>query len=156
MSFVERKLNVMRSWFGGRTVVADGTDGVDAYKQGRADERARTDHDIATARHDETAPRVDRGAINDAYDRGRREERLRHRGSPFLGFITAILVIIALAVLILAVRTGSFAGAGAFIDHLVQAPVQGAADKAGNALENAGQNLKQRAGSGQPTNSAQP
>ena len=137
-------------------MVGDGADGVEAYKQGRADERATVDRDTVAARQDDTAVRVDRGAINDAYDRGRREERLRHRGSPVLGLITAILVIIALAVLILAVRTGSFAGAGAVIDHLIQAPVQGAADKAGNALQNAGQNLKDRAGSGQPTNSGQP
>lgn len=137
----------MRSWFGGRPVVADhtvvGADGLEAYKEGRADERAGVEHDAQ-------AVRVDRGAINDAYDRGRREERLRHRGSPFLALITAILVIIALAVLILAVRTGSFSGAGAVIDGWIRAPVQNAADKTGNALQNAGQNLKDRAGSNNP------
>ncbi|MEO8925622.1 MAG: hypothetical protein ABI306_00525 [Caulobacteraceae bacterium] len=133
----------MRSWFRGRTVVAEGGDGLAAYKEGRADERAGVEHDV-------TAVRVDRGAINDAYDRGRREERLRHRGSPFLALITAILVILALAVLILAVRTGSFAGAGAVLDNLVRGPVQGAADTTGNALQNAGQTVKDRAGSGRP------
>jgi len=147
--FAERKLNVMRSWFGGRPAVAN--DGLGAYKEGREDERARVDREVAAARQDGAAARVDRGAINDAYDRGRREERLRHRGSPLLGLVTFILVVIALAVLVLAVRNGSFAGAGAVIDRLIQAPVQGAADKAGNALQNAGQNLKDRAGSGQPT-----
>jgi hypothetical protein len=139
----------MRSWFGGRTVVADRADGLEAYKEGRSDERAGLAHDGAAAR-------VDRGAINDAYDRGRREERLRHRGSPFLALVTGVLVIIALSVLILAVRTGSFANAGATIDNMIQAPVKGAADKAGNALQNAGQNLKDRAGSGQPASSGQP
>jgi hypothetical protein len=59
-------------------------------------------------------------------------------------------------VLILAVRTGSFASAGAVIDNLIQAPAHVAADKAGNALENAGQNLKDRAGSSQPADSTPP
>jgi len=133
----------MKSWFRGRTVVGDRADGLEAYKEGRADERAGVEHGVA-------AVRVDRGAINDAYDRGRREERLRHRGSPFLALITAILVIIALAVLVLAVRTGSFSNAGAVIDGFIQRPVQNAADRTGNALQNAGQNLKDRAGSTPP------
>ncbi|MGI9169219.1 MAG: hypothetical protein ACR2FH_03465 [Caulobacteraceae bacterium] len=136
----------MRSWFGGRAtpvVRVDPGDGLEAYKEGRADERARVDHDVG-------APRIDRGAINDAYDRGRREERLRHRGSPLLALITAVLVIIALAVLILAVNRGSFMAAGAVIDGWIRSPVQTAADKTGNALQNAGQDIKDRAGSTKP------
>jgi hypothetical protein len=142
----------MRTWFGQRTVVAGGPDGLGAYKEGRADERAVTAHDA-------DAVRVDRGAVNDAYDRGRREERLRHRSSPFLMIVTALLVIIALGVLILTVRTGSFTNAGAVIDSLIQPPVLRAEDKAGSALQNAGQNLKDRAGSSnssQPASSSQP
>ena len=137
----------MRSWFGRRPVIADRTveraDGLEAYKEGRADERAGVEHDAQ-------AVRVDRGAINDAYDRGRREERLRHRGSPLLALITAILVILALVVLVLAIQNGSFSGAGAVIDGWIRTPVQNAADKTGNALQNAGQNLKDRAGSNNP------
>ena len=133
----------MRSWFRGRTVVADSADGLEAYKEGRADERAGVEHGAA-------AVRVDRGAVNDAYDRGRREERLRHRGSPFLALITALLVIVALVVLVLAIQKGSFSGAGAVIDGWIRSPVQNAADKTGNALQNAGQDLKNRAGSSQP------
>lgn len=131
----------MRSWFGRAAPPAE--ERLDAYKEGRADERSRL-HDPAIA---PVAVTADRGAITEAYDRGRREERLRRRGSPLLGFITLVLVIIALAVLILAIRAGSFAGAGAQIDSLLQRPVQNAADRAGNALQNAGQSLKDKAGS---------
>jgi hypothetical protein len=140
-------------WFGNRTVAAGGADGLQAYRDGRADERDRVDHDLAAAR---AAPApLDRGELDDAYARGRREERLRHRGSPFLALITIVLVLIALAVLYLAVTTGSFAGAGTVIDNTMRGPVHGAADQAGNALVNAGQNLKARAADGgsPPTNS---
>ncbi len=131
----------MRSWFGERRVATDRPEGLEAYKEGRADERAGVEHDVA-------AVRVDRGAINDAYDRGRREERLRHRGSPFLALITAILVIVALVVIVLAIQQGSFSGAGSVIDGWIRSPVQNAADRTGAALQNAGQNIKDRAGSG--------
>lgn len=134
----------MRSWFGRPPAPTE--ERLDAYKEGRADERAHI-RDPGTA---PVAAGADRGAITEAYDRGRREERLRRRGSPLLGFITLVLVIIALAVLILAIRAGSFAGAGAQIDTLLQSPVHNAADRAGNALQNAGRSLKDNAGSNKP------
>ncbi|MEO7026498.1 MAG: hypothetical protein ABI056_02995 [Caulobacteraceae bacterium] len=134
----------MRTWFGRPAAPAE--ERLDAYKEGRTDERARLrDPALAPA-----ATVADRAAINEAYERGRREEGLRRRGSPLLGFITLVLVIIALAVLILAIRAGSFAGAGAQIDNLLQRPVHNAADRAGNALQNAGRSLKDNAGSSQP------
>jgi hypothetical protein len=131
----------MRSWFE-RPLASEPATRVDelgAYKDGRADERGRLRQE---------GPHLDR-AVGEAYDRGRREERLRHRGSPLLAFLTLVLVLIALAVLLLAVRTGSFSNAGAVLDNLVQRPVHTAADKAGSALEAAGQNIKNTAGSGQ-------
>ena len=133
----------MRSWFGRRpetnpaVLPADGlpANGLDAYREGRADERQRLQKD---------GVHVDR-AVGDAYDRGRRDERLRHRGSPLLALITIILVVIAVAIIFLAIKTGSFSNAGAVVDNLVQKPVNAAADKAGSALENAGQSIKSSA-----------
>jgi hypothetical protein len=133
----------MRSWFGRRlsadpaVLPADGlpANGLDAYREGRADERQRLQRD---------GVHVDRAA-NDAYDRGRRDERLRHRGSPLLAFVTIVLVVIAVAILFLAIKTGSFSNAGAVIDNMIQNPVHAAADKAGSALENAGQSIKSSA-----------
>jgi hypothetical protein len=131
----------MRSWFGRRLVTDPATaatvpaDGIEAYREGRADERQRLQRD---------GLQVDR-ATSDAYDRGRRDERLRHRGSPLLALITIILVVIAVGILFLAAKTGSFSNAGAVIDNMIQNPVHAAADKAGSALENAGQSLKSSA-----------
>jgi hypothetical protein len=130
----------MRSWFG-RRLATDAAllpgeglpaSGLDAYREGRADERQRGQRD---------GVHVDRAA-SDAYERGRRDERLRHRGSPFLAFVTIVLVVMAVAILFLAIKTGSFSNAGATIDNLIQTPVHAAADKAGTALENAGQSIK--------------
>ncbi len=138
----------MRSWFERRmatdpaVVSSEGlpANGLDAYKEGRADERQRLQKD---------GVHVDRAA-SDAYDRGRRDERLRHRGSPLLAILTIILVVIALAIIFLAIKTGSFSNAGAVIDNMIQSPVHAAADKAGSALENAGQSIKSSADTSKP------
>ena len=66
-----------------------------------------------------------------------------------------LTAIAALAMLLyLAAQTGSFSSGGAVVDNGIsnasqraQAPFKNAANKAGNALENAGQRLKQDAGS---------
>lgn len=128
----------MRNWF--TRAAAPGEAPLDAYKEGRADERAH----LKTP----ALAREDHAAVTEAYDRGRREERLRRRGSPFLMFVTLVLVVVALAVLILALRAGSFAQAGAQIDATLRRPVDSAANQAGNALQNAGQTLKDKAGGG--------
>jgi hypothetical protein len=62
-----------------------------------------------------------------------------------LALITIVLVVIAVAFLLLALKTGSFSSAGAVIDNLVQNPAHTVADRAGTALESAGQHLKNSA-----------
>ena len=113
-----------------------------AYREGRLDEKVRTD-------------RVSDSVAKDAYSRGRRDERVRRRGSPLLTFLVLIVVAIGAVMIYLAIQQRSFAGAGTVVDQkiskaadTVQAPIRGAADKAGDALQNAGANLKQDAGSG--------
>jgi hypothetical protein len=66
------------------------------------------------------------------------------------------LSLAAIGMIYLAVKTGSFASAGAVIDGALSSsaqraasPVTGAENKAGTVLENAGQNLKSHA-AGQP------
>jgi hypothetical protein len=137
----------MTSWFGSRPWgprkgPAPGDDRVEAYREGRQDERAK-----------EPSTKARRGEIEDAYSRGRHDERRRRRGSPLLSFILLIIVVAAGALFYLAVQNGSFASGGAVVDNSIStvsqsatAPVRHAADKAGNALENAGQRLKQKAG----------
>ncbi|MHB8530511.1 MAG: hypothetical protein ACYC8V_13510 [Caulobacteraceae bacterium] len=123
---------------------------LDAYKEGRRDER-RNVGDVA---EDE---RITKKDLADAYDRGRREERLRRRRSPFGTLLMGLLAIVGVIAIVLPIRYGSFTAAGAAVDGVfistaqrATAPVHGAVDKAGNALENAGTNLKQKAGTGGP------
>jgi hypothetical protein len=96
--------------------------------------------------------RATRGEIDAAYDRGRREESLRHRSHPLITLLLVILSLGAIAMVYLAVKTGSFAAAGAVVDGALStsaqraaSPVTGAENKAGSALENAGANLKSQA-----------
>ena len=115
-----------------------------AYREGRLDERGRTN-------------RIAEATANDAYAKGRRDERARRRGSPLLTFLLLIVVAIGAVLIYFAIQNGSFSSGGAVVDQKlstaaakVEAPLQGAADKAGTALQNAGSNLKQDAGSGKP------
>ncbi len=97
-----------------------------------------------------------RAELSAAYEKGRKDEGRRprrRRGSPLFSFLILIVVAAAAGLFYLAAQNGSFASGGAVVDqHLsqasqtVQAPFKRAADQAGNALENAGQTLKQKAG----------
>ena len=137
----------MRSWFARRTAGAGPVD--EAYKDGRSDERQHVEREGA-------APSIDKSDLKDAYERGRREGRVRRRGSPLFTLLVLILVVVGAGLIYLAVKNRSFSGGGAVVDRNLsaaaqsaQAPLRGAADKAGAALQNAGETLKQRAGSGQ-------
>jgi hypothetical protein len=128
--------------------VVDGPAPLEAYKEGRRDERLRADHESVD-------PGVERAELKDAYERGRREERLRRRGSPLISVMVLLAVLVGAGLVYLAVRNGSFSRGGAVVDQglakvsqSAQAPIKGAADKTGDALQTAGQNLKQNAGSG--------
>lgn len=102
--------------------------------------------------------RTDERTTKAAYARGRRDERarlqnrVRRRGSPLLTLLVLVIAAMGGTVIYLAVQQGSFTGAGQVLDTTVShaaAPARSAADNAGNVLENAGQSLKQNAGSGQ-------
>lgn len=138
------------SWFGRRPLESDPVERIDsleAYKEGRLDER----------RVDPAAdPRAAKAEVDAAYDRGRMEGR-RRRGFPILGLAVLLVFIFGALMLYLTISRGSVSKGGAAVDQSIstvaqkaQAPLRGAADKAGNALENAGTDLKQRAGSDKP------
>jgi hypothetical protein len=116
-----------------------------AYQKGRNDGRENLDEGGLIKDHDVSFRR--------AYDRGRRDERARHprrRGSPVL---TTVLLLAACAgafVIYLGVSQGSFTGGGQAIDqNLANAKAQAVqaghnvANRTGDALEHAGQSLKQ-------------
>ena len=88
---------------------------------------------------------------------GRRDARRRGGFSPLLGFLLLVVIVIGAVMIYLAVTHGSFSAGGQVVDNSlsnatakVEAPVHNAADKAGDALQNAGSDLKQTAGSGKP------
>ena len=138
-----------QSWFGRRTVATDGTvetGGIGAYRAGRRDERrlAEQTDDVAHA---------DQIQLDKAYQRGLVDGKRVRRGSFLGGVLTVILLVVAVLAMLLVVREGSFTQAGMVVDHALstsvtqaQTPVQEAADKTGDALQKAGADLKQKAG----------
>jgi len=104
----------MSSWFAKRTAVdvGDPTTQLGAYKAGRRDERLQTEA---------AAPdrRLAKAELNEARDRGRRDERLSNRASP-LGLLIRVLLLAlataAVVAIVLAVQHGSFAAAGQVVD----------------------------------------
>ncbi|HEY1414746.1 MAG TPA: hypothetical protein VGF42_02545 [Caulobacteraceae bacterium] len=102
-------------------------------------------------------PQVPRAELLSAYRNGRLDEAKRRHGSPLLAFIGLVACAAVALMVYLAAQNGSFSNGGAVVDHnlanasqRVQAPIKNAESKAGNALENAGQSLKQRAGDQTP------
>jgi hypothetical protein len=101
---------------------------------------------------------IGRADVDAAYNKGRWDEARRRQGHPFFSFLVLLVVAAAGMMVYLAAQGGSFANGGAAVDNrisqasqTVQAPFKRATAKAGDALERAGQNLKQDAGD-QPTN----
>ena len=68
-----------------------------------------------------------------AYDRGRRDERARHRRSPVMALAVGSAALVGGAVLALAALEGSFANGGAVVDQQVSK----AAQQASQALHDA-------------------
>lgn len=123
---------------------------------GRGARSAPADRDTSTDVNE--VAQTSRADLDAAYERGRRDEAKRRRGSPLVGFLILIIIAAAVGLFYLAAQKGSFANGGAVVDNDISqasqtatGPFRRAADKAGNALENAGQNLKQNAGD-QPAN----
>lgn len=57
------------------------------------------------------------GDVKDAYARGRRDERARHKSHPFLALIVIVVALVGGIMLFLAIREGSFSGAGQVADQ---------------------------------------
>jgi len=116
-----------------------------AYERGRNDGREGVNERGLITEHDI--------AVRHAYDRGRRDERARHprhRGSPVLTTVLFLAACAGVFVLYLGISQGSFSGGGQTIDQgLANARAQAVqagrtvASRTGDALENAGQKLKQ-------------
>lgn len=71
--------------------------------------------------------------IRAAYDRGRRDERARHRRSPVMALTVGAAALVGGAVLALAVLEGSFQNGGAVVDQQMSK----AAQQASQAIQDA-------------------
>jgi ABC-type Fe3+ transport system permease subunit len=120
-----------------------------AYQRGRADGRGDINDRGALSEHD--------SAMRRAYERGRRDERAtrhpRRRGSPVFATVVVLALCAGAFVVYLGVSQGSFTNGGQVVDQNIanakaqaQQAGRNAVDSAGNALENAGQTLKQKSG----------
>jgi hypothetical protein len=98
-----------------------------------------------------------------AYEHGRRDERARRHGFGPLSFIVLLVAILGVVLLVFAFREGSFSAGGAVVDNkLGQAAspattaLDNAASTTGQAMENAGQNLKDQGAAiaGKPADSS--
>jgi hypothetical protein len=117
-----------------------------AYQQGRRDAQANVAQPVLL--------QGDK-ALRQAYERGRRDERAHlRRGSPVLTTVLVLAAAAGLFVVYLGVTEGSFGRGGQLVDQNIanatasaMGVVHNGADRAGDALTNAGQELKRTAGS---------
>ena len=93
-----------------------------------------------------------RDAFAEGIRQGRREERARHRGHPVLALVVALIAVAGVAMLALAAKEGSFSRGGQVVDRQLSAAAGKAQDasssavaQTGQALENAGATIKQKA-----------
>ena len=101
--------------------------------------------------------------VRKAYDRGRRDERARRprrHGSPFLTLVVLMAAAAGVGAIYLGVHEGSFSRGGQVVDQKLSGVAQpatqatrNAADRAGDALQNAGQRIKQAGGDNSASNS---
>jgi hypothetical protein len=143
------EVSALRNPFRTQPAVVGAADPSEAYREGRADERDRLDPDHVVAPNAATASAASAADLKAAFQRGRERERAARRGSPVFNFLILIAVAAAALFVYLAIQNGSFSNGGAVVDrnldqaaHEVNAPIKGAALKAGDALQKAGNSLK--------------
>lgn len=95
-------------------------------------------------------PGLTKEVRRDAYERGRADERSRHKRNPLLTFLIVLAAAVGLVVTVLAIQQGSFSGAGRVLDREARevrevAGQAGAevADEAGEAMQDTGRRVEQ-------------
>ncbi len=74
--------------------------------------------------------------LKTAYERGRRDERARHKSHPFLAMSVAVVALVGAGMIFLAAREGSFSRGGEVVD-LKLASAADSALAAGETTKNA-------------------
>jgi hypothetical protein len=135
----------VRNLFRTQPVGVDTGDNVEAYREGRVDERRQ----VETAPVAPSTKRASGAEIEAAYERGRRRGRRRRGPSALLTLVVLVAVVVAGVMIYLAIQNGSFSSGGAVVDRkidqvqqTVDAPIKNAAINTGAALQKAGQRLK--------------
>ena len=134
----------------------------DRNHDGRVDAADRTTHERVV--HTSPDPGLTKEVRKDAYERGRADERSRHKRSPLLTFLIALAAIVGLAVTGLYIyNRGSGVETGRDIDQLTNRAQQEAveasrevADEAGEGLQDVGRRVEQEGEAGQPQSQPQP
>jgi len=104
------------------------------------------------ATSDIVATTPDPAELQDAYDRGRRDERRGRKRHPLFMALLFLAAAVGVFVIVMAASRGSFEGGGAAVDQNLEGAadratpvVRGAVADAGQAVQNAGQDMKSKA-----------
>jgi hypothetical protein len=118
---------------------------------------------VTTTTRDAVAPVAGPPDARDAFTAGqrvgRRDERARHHGHPVMALLVLLVAVVGAAVLALAAHEGSFSRAGAVADQNLsvaadqaKAASADAVAKTGQAIQNAGTKIEQKASDVAPAN----
>ena len=97
--------------------------------------------------------------VRAAYDKGRRDERARHKSHPILALLVFAVAVVGGIMLFLAIREGSFSGAGQVADKQLAVAQAEAPGVIANASQKAGEvarDVGERVDDDQPNPPAQP
>ena len=137
--------------------MATGYDPNDRNHDGRVDNRDL--HGASTTErvvHTAPDPGLTKEVRKDAYERGRADERARHKRNPLLTFLIALAAIFGLAVIGLYIYNGgSFTETGRDLDRMTNRAQEEAAeasrevaDEAGEGLQDVGRRVEQEGEAG--------
>ena len=143
----------MRNWFRRHAGAVGTVATVEAYREGRREQRQRDEAAPVTGGPILAGAAIARPAtqaeLDAAYERGRSRGRRPRRASPLLMLVVLLAVFVAGVLIYLAIQNGSFSNGGAVVDNkidqveqTVDAPIKNAAINTGSALQKAGQRLK--------------
>ena len=117
--------------------------------------RRRPAEDASRDAGEIAGPPDHREAFAEGVRQGRQQERARHRGHPFLALVVALIAVVGVAMVALAVKEGSFSRGGQVVDQQIstaadkaQTASQTAAVRTGQAIQDAGTKIQQKASGG--------
>jgi predicted anti-sigma-YlaC factor YlaD len=93
---------------------------------------------------DDRAPdALDKADLRQAYERGRRDERMSRKRHPMLMTVTFLLALVGVVLLVTAAVNGSFTRGGGAVDQQLNVAAGRAAPAVSDAASSAGQRLRE-------------